>query len=361
MRTRTAATNVAAVLQPRTAVGRTNVTAARWAVGLGAVAYGAARVWRAQQAISLRHASVAIFGGSRGLGLALAQTMAARGARLGLFARDPAELATALASVEGLGGEVFVHPCDVRDRGHVQEAIARQVDTYGGLDVLVNNAGVIQVGPLEHMRTEDFEDAMNTHFWGPLAAIDAALPHLRAARSGRIVNIASIGGRIAVPHLLPYSASKFALVGLSEGLRAELARDGIKVTTVCPGLMRTGSTYNASFKGRHRAEFAWFHTADALPGLSVSAQRAAARIVDACRHGDADVVIGLPARAAVVLHALFPQTWARLNQTANALLPEASTDQGDVARSGWQSTSDAVPSGLTTLADRASLALNQVR
>ena len=75
-----------------------------------------------------------------------------------------------------------------------------------------------------------------------------------------------------MPHLLPYSASKFALVGFSEGLRAELAKDGIRVTTVCPGLMRTGSPPNAAFKGRHREEYAWFALSDALPILSISAE-----------------------------------------------------------------------------------------
>ena len=82
---------------------------------------------------------------------------------------------------------------------------------------------------------------------------------------GRIINIASIGGKIAVPHLLPYVASKFALVGLSEGLRAELARDRIYVTTVSPGLMRTGSHLNALFKGQHKKEFALFSVANASP------------------------------------------------------------------------------------------------
>ena len=85
------------------------------------------------------------------------------------------------------------------------------------------------------MTVEDFEAAMRVHFWGPLYATLAALPHLRRQETARIVNISSIGGRIAVPHLAPYSASKFALAGLSDGLRAELAREKIYVTTVLPG------------------------------------------------------------------------------------------------------------------------------
>src|SRR5204863_2590958 len=121
------------------------------------------------------------------------------------------------------------------------------------------------------------------------------MPDMRARREGRIVNISSIGGKVSVPHLLPYSASKFALVGLSEGLRAELAKDGIVVTTVCPGLMRTGSPRNAQFKGQHRAEYAWFTLSDSMPFFSQSAERAARQILSACRHGEAEVVLSLPA------------------------------------------------------------------
>ncbi len=136
---------------------------------------------------------------------------------------------------------------------------------FGRIDMLVNNAGVMHVGPLEHMAYGDYHQAMNVHFWGALHCTEAVLPYMRRRRSGRIVNIASIGGLIAVPHLAPYSASKFALVGYSDAVRAEVAKDGIRVTTVCPGLMRTGSAVNALVKGRHEAEFAWFGTLSSLP------------------------------------------------------------------------------------------------
>ena len=126
------------------------------------------------------------------------------------------------------------------DAGSRTAAVKGALDRNGRIDVLINNAGIIQSGPVDNMTLDDYEDAMNTHFWGPLYMITKAVPHMREQGEGRIVNISSIGGRIAVPHLLPYSASKFALVGLSDGLRIELARDNIIVTTVCPGLMRTG-------------------------------------------------------------------------------------------------------------------------
>src|SRR5205823_4029010 len=135
--------------------------------------------------------------------------------------------------------------CDVTHRREVTQFVRATRERFGRIDVLVNNAGTIEVGPMEVMTLDDYDRAMKTHFWGPLYMVLAVLPELRKRREGRIVNVSSIGGKISVPHLLPYCASKFALTGFSQGLRAELAKDGIVVTTVCPGLMRTGSPLNA--------------------------------------------------------------------------------------------------------------------
>lgn len=167
-------------------------------------------------------------------------------------------------------------PCDVGDRARVEGFVRTAGERFGRIDVLVNNAGVIQRRPAGHIDPRRLRGGAADHFWGPLYATLAVLPALRERGEGRIVNISSLGGNLSVPHLLPYSASKFALTGWSEGLRAELARDGIAVTTVCPGLMRTGSPRNAFFKGRHRAEYAWFSLGDALPFTSMSAARRAA-------------------------------------------------------------------------------------
>src|SRR5262249_17300153 len=163
--------------------------------------------------------------------------------------------------------------CDVTNQDQVQAAVDAVLARWGRIDVLINNAGTISVGPAETMTAEDYEVAMRTHFWGPLYMTLAVLPGMRQRREGRIVNISSIGGKVSVPDLVPYNASKFALVGLSEGLQAELAKDGIVVTTVCPGLMRTGSPRNALFKGQHRAEYVWFSISDSLPILSMSAEK----------------------------------------------------------------------------------------
>ena len=201
------------------------------AAGVGALlaARAAVRKWGEYD---LRDKVVLITGGSRGLGLVLARELAREGARLAICARSAADLERARADLAARGAQVMAVPCDVTDRAQVNEMVALVRERFGPVEVLVNNAGIIQVGPIEVMTLADYEEAMRTHFWGPLYTTLAVLPDMRRRRDGRVVNISSIGGKISVPHLVPYSASKFALVGLSEGLRAELRTDNIFVTTV---------------------------------------------------------------------------------------------------------------------------------
>jgi short-subunit dehydrogenase len=308
----------------------------------------------------LKNKTVLIAGGSRGLGLVMAREFAREGSRLVLCARDEQELQEAQADVEEFGVEVMTVPCDITDQQAVNEMIAAVNNRFGSVDVLVNNAGIIQVGPLEVMTREDFERAMQSHFWGPLNTIMAVLPSMRQKKSGRIVNISSVGGKVSVPHLVPYSASKFALVGLSKGLRAELMKDGISVTTVCPGLMRTGSPRNAEFKGKHRYEYAWFSISDALPLLTVSAENAARQVVRACKRGQAELVISVPAKLAVLFDSLFPEMMSQMLGLANQLLPAAG-GVGTQSMKGRESTSAWSPSWLTTLNEEAALRNNEVR
>jgi short-subunit dehydrogenase len=189
------------------------------------------------------------------------------------------------------------------------------------------------------MKLTDYENAMETHFWGPLYMVIAALPHMRRQREGRIVNISSIGGRISLPHLVPYSASKFALAGLSEGLRAELATSNIAVTTVFPGLMRTGSPVNAMFKGQRPQEYAWFAISDSLPVASIDAGRAARQIIRACRRGDAELIITVSAKMAVLARTMAPELFANAMALINQLLPAPGARDGDHALPGHESES----------------------
>jgi NAD(P)-dependent dehydrogenase (short-subunit alcohol dehydrogenase family) len=335
------------------------------AIAIGAAGVGAlavARAWRAREAYDFNGKSVVITGGSRGLGLVMAREFASEGARLTLIARDDAELQRAADDIRTREPFAEVHRAvaDVRKRYEAERAIGQTLERFGSVDVVVNNAGIIQVGPVDHMKLGDYEDAMNTHFWGPLYMVLAALPHMRRQGGGRIVNISSIGGKIAVPHLVPYSASKFALTGLSDGLRLELMRDNIIVTTVCPGLMRTGSPVNAMFKGKRPQEYAWFAISDSLPLASISADRAARQIINACRRGDAELVITVQAKLAIVARAMAPELFQDAMALMNGLLPGPSTSDGDEARPGRESESEWAPSALTATTYKAAEKNNEL-
>ena len=321
----------------------------------------ASRALRRRKRLDFAGKSVLIAGGSRGLGLLIARELATEGAQLTLLARTAADLEVAERELAGGGAEVLVVPCDIRDRQAAQTAVELAAARWGRVDVLFNVAGVIQTGPVEHMGLGDFEDALATHMWGPLYTMFAAIPHMKQQGGGRIVNIASIGGKVAVPHLLPYCTSKFALVGLSDGMRAELAKDRIYVTTVCPGLMRTGSIYNVWLKGQHEAELAWFSALDSLYVSSIDAGRAAHQVVEACRYGDAQLIITIQANTIARLAPLFPRLTAQAMALFNQLLPGPTGEQGDQALTGWESRSEWAPSALTRSSDRAAEENNQLR
>lgn len=317
---------------------------------------------RARRRIRFHDSVVVITGGSRGLGLAIARELVREGARLVLLARDAEELERAQQELAGEAGTVHVIPCDVAVAAQVEATMAGVLERFGRIDVLINDAGILQFGPLAHMSRDDFESAMNVHLWGPFHTMMAAIPAMHRQGGGRIVNISSIGGMVALPHMAPYTASKFALVGLSDALRAELARQNIHVTTVCPGLMRTGSHVNALFKGQHQAEFAWFSIGNAFPLASVSERRAARSVVEACRHGASHLTIGVPARLAIIGNALFPELMADIMAWVNRMLPDpASAPHGDEARDGWESQSRWAPSVLTYRSDRAVAKNNELR
>jgi NAD(P)-dependent dehydrogenase (short-subunit alcohol dehydrogenase family) len=325
----------------------------------GAGIYLAARAVRQYARwYDLRGKTVLITGGSRGLGLALGREFVARGARLAICARDAEELERASSDLVRPGRPVMALPCDVANMEEVGRMAQAVREHFGAIDVLVNNAGVIEVGPVETMTLADYEEALNINLRGPLHTMLAVIPEMRRRGEGRIINIASIGGKIAMPHMAPYTMSKFALVGLSKAMRAELAKDGIVVTTICPGLMRTGSPRNATFKGRHRAEYAWFSISASLPLVTVSAEKAARRIISACQRGEAEVIFPIQAKMATMAETIAPELVADMLSFVNRLMP-APGGIGSARVKGSESQSSLSPSLLTLLGDRAARRYNE--
>ena len=323
-------------------------------LGAGALLVGGwltARVIRTAR-YELRDKVALISGGSRGLGLVLARHICDEGGKVALLARDPEELARAKEDLTARGGKVLIVECDLLDRDQIRAAVRKVIDHFDRIDILINNAGIIEVGPLDHMSRDDYERAMRLHFWAPYELISQIVPEMRLCGGGRIVNITSIGGKVAVPHFAPYSASKFALTGFSDAIRAELARDNIQVTTVAPGLMRTGSHVNARFKGNHDAEFAWFSAGAGAPLISMDADRAARKIIAAFRRGQPSLTLTFAARGAIAGNALFPNLTGHTMKIVNRFLPDVADESGEQSRAGAE-LPRITPEWMTRLADRA--------
>ncbi|HEY9761656.1 MAG TPA: SDR family NAD(P)-dependent oxidoreductase [Trichocoleus sp.] len=324
------------------------------------------RWWRERE-YDLQGKTILMTGGSRGLGLVMARQLVDAGARLAICARDEAELARARTELEQRGGDLLALTCDVTDQAQVEQMVQQVKSHFGPVDILINNAGTDIVGPLETLTMQDYDDLMKLHFWAPLYTTYAVLPDMRKAvratlderQAGRIVNISSIGGKVASPHMVAYCASKFALVGLSEGMQTELAKTGIAVTTVCPGFIRTGVVDHAIMKGQHRKEFAWFSISDSLPLISASAERVARATIAGMRRGEAEVIVPFPAWFSAKVYALFPGLMTSLFGLANWFLPGPGGIDNERAF-GKDSHSFWSPSWLTYLSDRAAERNNEL-
>jgi len=301
--------------------------------------------------------AVVIVGGTRGLGLQIAREAAHRGARIGICARQADELDAVRSELTAYGAVAVTAICDVDDGGSVTTAFERMTAELGAIDVLVNAAGIIGVGPIEALTFDDFRAAVETNFFGALRTTYAVLPAMRERRAGRIVNITSIGGAIAVPHLLPYCASKFAFLGFSEGLRSELARDGVTIVTVIPGLMRTGSPPHATFIGQSQKEYTLFSLADATPLTSVSVEHAARVILDGTERGAARVIVSWQARLALTLQAVAPPLMREALTFTGFVLPRGG-DHPD-HKTGARSETPLTRSILTAPSQRASQTQNE--
>jgi len=238
-----------------------------------------------------------ITGASSGIGEATAYRFAREGARLALLARREDRLRRVAERVRELGGEPLVLVADVASREGVAVAVARAEAAFGGLDVLVNNAGFGLYAFLETVRDEDLKRIFAVNTFGALYAIQAVLPGMKRREKGVVVNVSSIVGKRALPMTGAYGATKFALQGLSESLRLELRGTGVRVSVVCPGYTETEFSQAAVNYGFPRQK----------PRSRVMSAAAVAEVIWSCTRGPRrEVVLTSAGKFLVGLNRFFP-------------------------------------------------------
>jgi len=259
----------------------------------------------------LRGAVVIVTGASSGIGAATAVACGREGMRVVLAARRKDRLEGVADAVRAVGAEARVVPTDVREEAAVQALVDGTVAAWGRLDVLVNNAGAGLLATVAQTRASEFEAMMRVNYLSVVYGVLAALPHMRRQGDGHIVNVASVVGKRAAPFLAAYAASKFAVVGLSEALRMELRREGIRVTCVCP--IGTATEFRDAAENR-------LGVSSGGGGPIQSAEHVARGIVRALRRARPEVHPYPPARALFLMNALAPGLVDRLMM---ALSPRA--------------------------------------
>jgi len=197
--------------------------------------------------------AVVVTGASSGVGYDIAMAFARQGAEVGLIARRKPQLEELAERMTAAGGHPLVLQCDVTRRAEVRSAMDEALRCFGQIDILVNSAGLLIPDTLEEMRPEDLERMMAVNLYGTLHSIQAVLPEMKKNRTGRIINVGSLAGRRGITPLGGYSASKFALVGLTEALRVELFGSGIWVSLVMPGMIDTPMSQEARSNKQLRA------------------------------------------------------------------------------------------------------------
>jgi 3-oxoacyl-[acyl-carrier protein] reductase len=190
--------------------------------------------------LGLRGKVALVGGASRGIGRAVAAGLAREGCRVAICARDEARLAQAAEEIRSAtGAEVLAFRCDMAVQDEIRRFVAATVEAFGRLDIVVNNAGGPPAGPFETHDEAAWQQALNQNLLSVVRTVREALPHLRAAGSGRIINITSVAVKEPIPGLVLSNATRLGVVGLAKTLSRELGRDGITVNNVCPGLTLT--------------------------------------------------------------------------------------------------------------------------
>jgi short-subunit dehydrogenase len=236
-------------------------------------------------------------GASSGIGRALTLMLAKEGASLVLVARNAEQLASLAGEVARIGGKAQVVVGDICNPNVREQAIQTAVASFGGLDLLINNAGIGALGRFADASPDRLRRIMEVNFFAPAELIRAAIPELRRGRAPLVVNISSILGHRGIPHSSEYCASKFALQGFSESLRSELRRLGIDLLVVSPGTTMT-DFFDHNLE---RQPTPW------PPQRGVRAETVARRTVRAMRQGRHEIIVNWRGYLLVLLNRLFPR------------------------------------------------------
>ncbi len=249
-----------------------------------------------------------VTGAGSGIGLCLALELARRGAHVWLVDRDGEALAAAADKVRELGVQAGQSLCDVSDPEQIRATVAQVLDEWGHIDILVNNAGILVYGSVKHISAEQWDRTLAVNLEAPIRFIHALLPTLLARPEAHILNVASMHGLAAIRNLAPYQTTKFALVGLTESLRADLRRTGVGATALCPGYVQTpfmASVDNANPRRPFKTPKRWMY---------VSPERVARAGVRAIRKNRSLVVIGWPAHLLSLTYRLSPRLYDLLRR-----------------------------------------------
>ena len=246
--------------------------------------------------MNFKNKVVVITGASSGIGEAAAEQFAKRGANLVLVARRKEKLEQVEQKLSKYSIKTLIQVCDVSDKQQVKQMSEKVIETFSRIDVLVNNAGFVIYGKVEELSIEDIESQMKTNYFGTINCTKHFLPYFLKQNSGHMINVASVGGSFGVPGIASYCATKFAMLGFSEGLHHELHGTNVGITVVSPIMVRTSLFDHPSFKNftKHAT------------GISLSAETVANAIIKASDSSKLEIVVPSYVRIGIWFKKTFP-------------------------------------------------------